>query len=408
MAGQAYGKLECYSALTGLCTTVTWVHAQEFFKGLYDFLVYLEAQGVCTLRARYAGDGAVDATATDYWDEAKPFTNGAWYLYEWRTASTTPANPSYAGTRTEPFYILVQYFACNVNPPTTGSGAPCAVKGNSSATSITGRVGIQMGVGVGGSLDPWNGTLGTYGNPASFGNQAKGNPVWTNPSGGSGLYVFPRSNSDGGSYKTAKENMLALYGYFDSATHPQLRYSFIADHDGLIVLTDDGADANYNIFYTGGYIKRSGSLQAPYLQFGGVTAGAPVSGTTYGDGAGTANLDGGIAFNSTGPTQVRVLKTSLLDEIFTGNMQPNKMFATPTYDEQQYLIGVAEYYDGYAGKLETVRAVQNVANLETNTAGTRLFVGVPALANYKASVPWNPSVLPGSGLVRAGTTGTIG
>ena len=210
MSGQAYGKLECVSLYTG---NNVYQNAQEFFKGLYDFLMYLETQGVVTLRARYAGSGAASAAAVGYWDESGPFTSNAWYLFEWRTASTTPANPSYAGPRNEPFYVLVQWVQYN-NTWSLGNSNPGLCIGQANNNQYEHWVAIQMGVGIGGDQMPWNGTLGTYGDSGSFGSQAKGNPVWKVPTGGTGLYVFPRSNNLGGTHYTSKQNMNLVFTPF--------------------------------------------------------------------------------------------------------------------------------------------------------------------------------------------------
>jgi hypothetical protein len=405
MAGQVYGKIECVSSNTG-----SKYNTYEMFKGLYDFLVYLETQGVVTLRARYAGVGASVSTNVGYWDEAYPFNHNAWALFEWRTGSTTPDNPSYAGTRTEPFYIFIQFatrpdggFSQSVEPsaPALICGATTTDSGNS------GAVGIQMAVGKGGDQIPWNGTLGTYGSPSSFGSQSKAWPVWKIPTGGDGLYVFPRSNNSGGAHNTDKQNL--NYLLTTSSTPFLTRYHFIADHDGLLVLSDDTNDVNYHYLYTGVYQLRDGLTTAdPYLMMGGKTIAAPGAGFTFGDAAGTAVDNGGIAFNTYGTNLVQQMKVSLLQEVLglSSNLtQPNQLFASSTYDEMPYLIQPWETYAGFAGSLEFFRVVQNVANLERNTAGSKLIIGTPAVSALKFIVPWNSTVVPLSGNTREGTTG---
>jgi len=408
MAGQVYGKIECVSN-----TGNNKYNTYEVFKGLYDFLMYLETQGVVTLRARYAGIGAASAASVAYWDQANPFTHNAWALFEWRTGSTTPSNPSYAGTRNEPFYILIQ-FATSPDGWFSQSGTPAApslilgVNGPDGGQS--GAVALSMAVGIGGDQMPWNGTLGTYGDSGSFGNQAKGNPVWKVPTGGTGLYVFPRSNNSGGSHNTSKQNM--NYVFFNQWTpNIPVRYHFIADHDGLLILNDDANDVNYHYLYSGVYKLRDGLTdQDPYLMMGGRTVIAPDSGTYFGDTLGTNGTNGGIAFKRDGVCDVRLVGTSLLQEVLgwsTNYTQPNRLFASSTYDEMPYLIQPYEYYAGFAGSIEFFRIVQNVANLERNTAGNKLIIGTPTVSALKFIVPWNSAVVPLSGTTRVGTTGAF-
>jgi hypothetical protein len=406
MSGQAYAKVECFSWYTG---TNVYQNAQEFFKGLYDFLVYLETQGVVTLRARYAGVGATSAAAVGYWDEPDPFTSNAWYLFEWRTDSTTPANSSYTGVRNEPFYILVQWVQYN-NTWSAGNSNPGLCQGVPNNNQNENWVAIQMGVGIGGDKMPWNGTLGTYGTPSSFGSQAKGNPVWDVPTGGDGLYVFPRSNNSGGAHNTAKQNMNLVYTTAYNST--PARYHFLADHDGLLFLVDDANNVNYHFCYTGSYKRRDNlTSQDPYVMMGGLTVAMVGSATYFGGIAGTSNDNGGIAFSTYGNYEVRNLKTSYLDEFmgYNGNqMQPNRLFSVPTYDDMPCLIGVAEYYDGCAGEIDFFRVIQNSANLEFNLDKSKIIIGTPTVTNYKLLVPWISSVNPLSGAYRNGVTGACG
>jgi len=409
MAGQAYGKIECVSANPG----TAFVNAQEFFKGLYDFLVYLETLGIVTLRARYAGTGASSAAAIDYWNQAAPFTANAWYLFEWRTGSTSPSNPSYAGSRSEPFYILVQWATDASDWAQTGPASPSASFGQLTITNSEAWVSIQMGVGIGGDNNPWNGTLGTYGDSGSFGSQAKGAPVWKVPSGGQGLYVFPRCNNSGGSFVTNKQNLAATF--IGPSSGVQARYHFLADHDGLMLLFDDSNDANYHFLYTGVHSLRSGlaGIQDPYLMIGGRTVSLPTSPATWGDLTGASGDQGGIANRTSLGTDfydVRNIQVSNLNEALgwsTNLTQPNRLFATPTYDEMPYLVQPYETVAGFAGSIEFFKVIQNSANLERNAAGTKLVIGSPTVSAYKAVIPWNSSVAPLSGVNRLGTTGAL-
>lgn len=402
MAGQVYGKIECSSLVGG--ADPEQKYAQEIFKGLYDFLAYLESQNVVTIRSSYFGD---TGSGTGYHDEANPFKTNAWVLAEWRTSTTSPANPTYAGTRSQPFYIFAQFARADEGAfASAGSGSPVLFKGGNIASGEAG-VGIQMAVGVGGDLNPWNGTL-------AAGTGAKGNPVWKVPaSGGTGVYVFPRSNSGSGatagSHVASRQNLVGLYNPALSNGTAN-RYHFIADHDGLLILIDDGGDNVFGLHYSGVYAPRPGLTGvAPFIQINSTSL--PLStgtGTLYGDYTGTSSLNGGIAFNGAGTPEVRSLVLSRLDEMLSGSeIQPNRLFATPTYDEMPLLCGVRDVVSGWAGTIDLFREIQNVANQERNPAGTKLIVGDNFTSSVKAIIPWNSAVTPLSGSTRGGTTGAF-
>lgn len=400
MAGTVHGKIECFSSPV---TGTPYVEAcQEAFKNLYDFMVYLETQNYVTIRARYDGVGAT-APATDYWDGVAPFRAGAFFLVEWRTASTTPANPSYVGTRTYPFYMLFQFFsqATTQTPPQ----GPLFIRGANSSTNTAG-VTSALAVGYGGDLNPWNGTLGTFGNPASFGTQAKAAPVWRVPaSGGTEVHVLPRSNNAVGpavgvgigAHATDKQNTSEIV--YIGNTPTAIRYHYLADQDGFLSLVDYANNHLYNMSYSGVYIPRpSLPITTNLVQFQGVL---PYTGI-YGAVAGTGLTNGGI-LTSSGVQGVTLYRH---DELYSVAFQPNRMFSTPTYDELVPTIGSNESNRGaYMGYIDLFREVFNTGNGDTNTGGTRaVFGGSAVAATVKTIVPWNAGTVPFSGLTRAGVS----
>ena len=403
MSGQLYGRVECYSNPGGADPEMRI--SQEIFKGLYEFLLYLETEGVTALRARYNGD---TATGVDYHDGVNPFRTNAWYLFEWLTDTTTPANPAYAGTRTEPFFIFVQFARGDQGVfASSGSGSPVVFK-NGNISGGVAAIGMQMAVGVGGTLNPWNGTSGTFGSPGTFGTQTKGTPVWVNPpSGGTGLYVFPKANSTG-TYSTNRQALLPIYEA-NLANDTPNRYHFMADHDGLLILIDQSNTNQYTVAYSGVYEPKAGfATSPPYIQFSHTSGTLSTSPTVYGDSNGSNISNGGIAFvGATGTPQVRSVMFSRLDEILSTTLQPNRWFGSPAYDEIPPIVGVQDLYGGPAGAMTFFREVKNVINLERNTAGDKLVVGSSTVSDPKVIVPWNSSVVPLSGVTRVGTQGTI-
>lgn len=397
MSGPFFGKIECFSN-PGSKEGV----AQEFFKNIYDFMVYLETQNVVTIRARYNGDGA--GTGTDYHDGANPFKSNAFILVEWRTASTSPANPSYAGPRTQPFYSLIQFWRGDQSALGGTNGAPALSNGAASSGGVAGLA-MQMAVGVGGDLNPWNGTL-------VLGSAAKGNPVWKDPgSGGTGHFVFPRSNSPalagtGGTaaHITSQQNMSQFF-LRTGADGAAQRTHLIADYDGFLTLYD----RNDNVFfasYHGIYTPRAGlTTSYPYLLM--VPSAIPLSmgsGNIYGGYSGNEAQQGGIAYNTFSLPEVRGMMLARYDEVLTNAMQPNRMFASNTFDEMPISVGPFDYYGGYAGVIPMFREVTNVNNLEQSTDLKKLIIGNNTVTANKLIVPWNNAVAPGSGLLRTGTT----
>lgn len=408
MAGALYGYVDCY-ANTGNVNN----NAQEIFKNIYDFFVFLETQNVVTIRARYNGDSG---TGVDFWDGGNPFRTHAFFLVEWRTGATSPANGSYAGTRNEPFYLLVQFYRADQVSPFTGAGGglPGLFFGSSAGgLSSTAGVGFQMAVGVGGDLNPWNGTL-------VLGGAAKGTPVWKNPTGGTGRFVFPRSNTSNvvsgtGATPTHGTNQQNLCpGWYRSSGGTPTRYHMFADHDGFSFHPDGAAGANlYGSFYSGVYLPRAGiTNNYPYvmLQENGVSSQIPMgTSSLYGDYLGSnSNIQGGLAFPPYGP-EVRGMNLARIDEFATGSLiQPNKLFSPSTHDEMPITLGVADYFGGLAGSLLWLREVQNVTNLETSSDQRRIVLGSNAtVTNQKLTTPWNNTVTHGANTTRLGTMAAL-
>ncbi len=61
---------------------------------------------------------------------------------------------------------------------------------------------------------------------------------------------------------------------------------------------------------------------------------------------------------------------------------------------------------GWVGNINPslISRVYNVANLQTNAAATKAYMGDTTVASAKFAVPWDGGAAPGSGLTRAGRT----
>jgi hypothetical protein len=87
---------------------------------------------------------------------------------------------------------------------------------------------------------------------------------------------------------------------------------------------------------------------------------------------------------------------------------PNQLYATPTLEHEKitlfkYELGVSTRR-GLTGTLpdSLVASVNNVANHETNAAGTRAYIANPVTAPRKWSVVWDAGSPPGTLGVRQG------
>jgi hypothetical protein len=401
MSGPFFGKLECLAS-----SVSQYTNAQEVFKNLYDFFVFLQTQNVVSIVAIWNGDGV--GTGSDFHDGGFPFKTHAFFLVSWLTGSGFPNNPLYVGaggTRTQPFYSLFQLYRDDqggaYNSGTNGLPALIFGTNGSGLGSSPAGVGTQMAVGVGGDFNPWNGTI-----------NSKGSPVWKNPGLGTGRFVFPRSNTPHAvagtgatpSHTTIQQNQAALYARNSDATGS--RYHMIADYDGFAYIQDYGSNLLFGVHYQGIFIPRAGLTHPyPYVMLSGNVANLPMgTGNLYGDYTGVSNiLQGGIAFPTYG-NEVRTMILSRNDEALSTLNQPNRWISPATWDEMPIQVGPYDYYSGLSGTLPWIREVSNIGNLDQSADLKKcIFAAVNTVATSKIIVPWHNAVTPGSGLSRAGT-----
>jgi len=400
MGGTLRGKIDCYSN-----SGSQYTNPQAVFKGLYDFL---KSHPNMTEIARHGGSGG-SASNINYYDEANPFNHQAWYVFRMNDATleSGAANPTgYSGPRTFPWYIYVQFSRGDVGQDWNASPAnPSYYEAQTGTYWNAGIVGVQfcipVGTIAGTSEAPWNGggTLGT---------NTKGSPVWRTtagtPTGFQGSFVFPRSNSPGGSHSSARQNcsnIVNINGYGGP-----VRYSFIADDDSLVILTNVGDDANtWTMNYFGLYTPRTGlTINYPmvYLQW---TLPLAVGNTVYGS-TGGAYPGGGIPLNAVATDGVRQVIISRYNEFFNQYSSPNKMFATEKYDEFRIPVIVYESptFFGYAGDIDFIREVYNWSPNDMTTGRLRAAWGTNTPFGIKLTTPWNGVTSPRSTFTRAGVT----
>lgn len=381
MAGQIRGKIEMF-----LNEGNGHNNAQALFKGLYDFFT---AHPKATLVARQAGSGRA-AGDTGYYDSGTPFGNNAFFVVKMaRTDGDVPAGP-----RAFDYYVLIQW-ADGSTQLGASPGNPGLANGSTSSLSA-GKVGIAVAVGVGGDGNPWNGA------GASLGAHTKGTPVWKVPTGGTHVHVLPRSNNSLGSHATNKENLSLLFSQYAFTAGVRARAHVVADDDSFVVLLDNDDDNTYGLAYVGVLTSRQGlTLPHPFVMF---ASGIPLSmNTAYGETGGTSGFQGGAIHrdNNVGVKQLVLERLNVF--VNSTTLQPNRLFATPEFDEFPLACALSETPNhGFLGQVDFLREVGNIATHDTSSDKKRVVIGDNNVGTVKLSAPWDGATTPKSGITRQG------
>lgn len=376
MSGTVRGSIEHLFLGTGEGTGST----QVAFVNAYNFLN--NNTGTLGIRriAYNTGSqntGMEDQRGMSYYDQPNPAGDNAWATFCFSSSSI-------------PFYVHIQW-AGNANAIGTAPGSPCLFEGSATTTVF----GISIAQRVDGG-NPWNGTSG------NLGYDDKGSPVW-HPSTSTCVY-YPRSNDivRGGTFGTLRENTMG-FAISVGADH---RMHQVADYDNYAILFDNANDNSYHAMIFGLYTPLSGvSAQVPYFCFEGEIPF--LIATKYGAEASTTGYEGGTSYPTVATSGSVCVGIDRYTTSFFQNTQaqPNRAYATPSYDEFPLLIGLFEPNDqvGVLGQsYNFYRESYNVSTHDTNTQGTRAAFGTAVQATVKLTVPWHSGTVPGSGVTRAG------
>lgn len=380
MGGTVRGKVDAY-----INTGSTATSAQTIFKNIYDFCV---AHPNMTQIARHGGSGGT-ASNVNYWDVANPFLANAWFVFRMNDATLENGSASgYAGTRTFPWYMYVQFLRGDViSNFTTAPASPSAFQGTTSQSGSAGIVAVQFAIPVGSiagtSEVAWNGA-------GSLGTNTKGTPVWRTtagtPTGFQGSFVFPRSNNTGGSFNTNRENCSVIYS---SVTAAPTRMNILADDDSILFMTDPTDTLAWSINYFGLYTPRTGlTMNYPMVNLCN-TLPFTVSPSVHGSTAGNVPQDGGIPMNAVSDG-VRGVVTARYDEWQSSSSQPNAFSSVERYDEFNPLVASYESptFYGWAGEIEFFKEMFDVSTNDGSIGRGRVYFGGPNIQTTKISVPW--------------------
>lgn len=394
MAGTLHGMIDCYIPPVLSSSYPQCENAQGLFTTVYKFLKYLETLGITTEVARHGGLSS-SVASVNYWDETNPFRTNAWFVFRF--------NPS--GARTWPWYLHFQWaghYGVLANYYGATPGNPGLENGVAPSTSTDSFVTSQAAIGVGGDENPWNGigVMGSNQKGGRLSGSGGAGPIWTIPSGGTDVLVFPRSNYTGGSHATTKQNYTVHWASQGSNTVNRIH--LLADDDNFLLMYDRGDDGDSTLYYYGMYTPLPGiSVTYPFAAVDWSATAAdigPIAGGSPG---------GGIAVPSGG---VRIVETSRMD-LFQDEwtLTPNR-FIVPAgnqYDVWKPLLVVAETgHLGPVGEIEFWWEVTNVLPYATNSARTKVVIGgSTALQSRKLLVPWDGSSPPRRNYsVRTGVT----
>ncbi len=399
MSGAYHGRVDClngvnYAPGAGVTTVV-----QEIFTNIYyAFLTHPNMTEI----ARRGNVG--------FWDEATPFTTNNWFVFR---MNTVVENPFYTGTRTFPWYVLVQYSALG-SVFGASPGNPGLVDNNQDSSSSPATIGVQFAIGVGGDQNPWNGS-------GALGSGVKGTPVWSPPSGGSALLVFPRSNNPDGAHVTNKENCTTLVSRSTAEngdTQPALSH-IIMDDDSFFFAHSLNANHRYSALYFGEYVPRPGlNPDYPYVMLSSRAHNYPTlyggflplpryytMGNRIGTGTGSSSSHGGggVAVNATDGVRGAII------ERYTGVMtdyrfHPNAFFSTRTFDEFPIPLWSWDEpgYNGYLGQVDFIRETCGLETRHRSTGSRYVIAGTTAVNAIQLTMPWPSGVIPGSIVSRTG------
>jgi len=368
--------IDCYIP-TSLNSNPWGDNGQGIFTLIYKFMKYLETLGITTEVARQGGRTG-GAANINFWDEANPFLTNAFFVFKFN------AN----GSRTWPWYLHFQVSMHNGSSANYFGVTPGA-PGLINAVQVTGSAysygGHQAAIGIGGDADPWNGTgaLGVSTKGGRLSGSAGAGPVWTIPSGGTDVLVFPRSNYTGGTHAALKQNY--TQGWFATTGNSPSRVHLLADDDNFLMLYDWGDNGAYYAYYYGLYVPMSGvTLTVPFVACSWENTGTnigPIAGGTPG---------GGVSAASGGVRTVEQSRLSLFQD--EPNLYPNR-FIPPNvsqFDIWRNMLTIPEAsHLGTVGEIDFWREITNTVPFAMNSARTKVALGSATIPNRKLLIPWD-------------------
>jgi len=396
---------------------------QLFFTNLYNFF---STHPNYTLIALQYGStlnvpgSTSSGTGPNYYDSPSSFGSSAFFVVR---ANATAARPY-------DVYHLFQWsgsngdnvnFSFNASPGNPGllNGSSASGVGHACAIGIGGTGGSALSTSNG---NPWKGTQNGNGADTKSVTNVWGPP----PAGGTGVIIFPRSNSGAtGAFRVS--SALGHYGEncselasFGNTTLQSCRMGIAADDDSFAIFWDPNNSNNWYMGYSGLYIPRPNVPSPPYpyccIESSVSLPFSYGDTSTYGDIAGNASQQGGVACPFTG--SVASMQLDYLGNTFMynnanpsdTNFWPDHQMPGLLYNEWQIPMGIyevaPEQRSGFLGHIDFVRYMFNVPTADVKSDYSRIFLGSSTLVSIKCSVPWDSqnNTVPGTGTTRPGVT----
>ena len=365
MSGTIRGVIECLSS-----------EPDEYKDNSNVFKTFFDALDAHPNTTRIALGYGTGGTGTDYYDGVNPFGNDAFAV--WRM--------NVSAGRTWPYYIFLM--SPSAGGSTTSNSSGCQSNGGNFSTSSA-YVVMSACIGLGGDLNPWNGTTNNDGTdtiPAS---------LWKVPVGGTDYVPFPSSNrvnpSPGVDSATGKNCFTILETGAASAT---VRYHMVMDDDSIVCVADPGDTNTIQFVYIGIY-EPVGHLtvNTPLVAYSEVIGSVDTSHSSNNSGViGTDNF-------------VRDLDIGWDGSLFTTALQPDEQAGAYVPQSVQILSDAEIGGRGFLGWAdESMWTIGfNIPSQDTNLALTLVTFG-PSTNIVKPIIPWDGVTTPGSGTLRTGTT----
>lgn len=336
MSGIKVFKSDCYLDIFGSSPSLGSVDISQWtFKTVWDFFKQLETQGYVTEIARNNGSSATfspKGLGTDFYNEANPFGENAWAVFLFPPSSN----------RIVPYYVFFQW---NLGTDFgSAPGSPGLILGGSGGSVSNINLGFAMAAAtddLGDYTSPW-----PMASTGSMGSDTKQSPVWEIPVDGFS-YIFPRSNSVGGTYATIRQNTC---GFQLAAPSTDLRIDCVGDEDNWAITINDNSTFQDNSFVGGGYYISHPDITTAAVPLFMLCTRSSISfidrSSSWGTTLGNNIREGGASILKTGPDTVLPVQFGW-DAAVEKNNQNFTNFLDPKNCLYPINVGINTYDVGY-------------------------------------------------------------
>lgn len=322
------------------------------------------------------------------------------------------------GSRTYSIYMLIQWgtstYTLGARTTTIGSVPRVDPAKWLSASNATNVLGIAFAVALtsgGADASPWLGTTNNNGFDTK-GTVLGTGPVWGAPGGGT-LFVWPRSNSTGGTHATNKENLASLLDVQNAAGALPIRAHFVGDDDNLVLCFDAQNDATYSITRFVDMTLATGNAHPIHHMLMQDVNGSGVNAAgAFGSTTGNSTTEAGVpAWNGTAYDVRTLFQSFEVGILGSATFQPSNQQQSGGVTQLAYNAMNTIYYAcneatmyGLVGVAKDFAPLVYNINVHDKDAGLlNVAIGpLNTLGSYKFMIPWDGATTPASGTTPAG------